>query len=427
LRAKNIGKLGTGITSVLFISRFMTANAMFTSAQVTITYNLLAGLLFGFIAALAFLTFGFIGKKVRDQLVKGESINTLLRSRMKEQNIKRFLLIVGIGYALDFLLLAIGASIILYAGFRIPVALGVLLFISIGLPLAFFRSIKYIGNYNIYKIGLFFLIVIIMFVYLFLTMDLEAMYFGMRLYHPYLFTLQSTELFQFSIVVFLIFLGRIVIDIGSWNLLFRIKRGKIKQSFILAGFIWATIPLSFSVIIFPALYQGGFQNLHTIFYDLLHIFQSSVFQFACTIILFFTLVTTYYTKLHEFLLFFEKEFNNTKKVSKLFLTLSVLGVLFIGFIIFQPSVLELFFLIGILHTSLILPMLVILFVNNKNLGNQLPLIVLLTTLLGFTLMQFYSQLVSILITFFASCVLVSITYFFVRLFSERSLFLKTRK
>jgi hypothetical protein len=172
LRANNVGKLGAGITSVLFISRLITANAMFTSAQVTITYNLLAGPFFGLMGALALITFGFIGKKARNQLVQGNSINTLLHSRMKEQNVKRFLLIIGTGYVLDFLLLAIGASIILYAGFHIPVVLGVLLFISIGLPLAFFRSIRYIGNYNIYKIGLFFSIVIIMFVYLFLTMDL---------------------------------------------------------------------------------------------------------------------------------------------------------------------------------------------------------------------------------------------------------------
>lgn len=412
MRANNVALLGTGITSVLFISRLMTANAMFTSAQVTITYNLLAGPLFGFMGALAFLTFGFIGKKVRDQVVQWNSIETLLHSRMKEQNVKRFLMIIGIGYVLDFLLLAIGASIILYAGFHIPVVPGVLLFISIGLPLAFFRSIKYIGNYNIYKIGLFFSIVIIMFVYLFLTMDIEEMYFGMKLYHPYLFALQSTELVLFSIVIFLIFLGKIVSDIGSWNLLFRVKRGKIQQSFILAGFIWATIPLSFSIIIFPALYQGGFHNLHTIFYDLLHFFQSSVLHLTFTIVLFITLVATYYTRLHDFLLLFEKELSNTKKESKVFLTLSVLGILFTGFIIFQPNVLDMFFLIGILHTSILLPMLVILFVGNENLVNQVPLIVILTTLLGFTLRLFYNPHVSILITFFASFLLVSMAYYF---------------
>jgi hypothetical protein len=239
------------------------------------------------------------------------------------------------------------------------------------------------------------------------------MYFGLKLYHPYLFTLQSTELFLFSIVVFLIFLGKIISDIGSWNLLLRVKRGKIQQSFILAGSIWATIPLSFSIIIFPALYQGGFHNLHTIFYDLLHILQSTVFRYTCTIVLFITLVTTYYTRLHEFLLFFEKEFR-TKKESNLFLTLSALGVLFAGFILFQPNVLDMFFLIGILHTSLLLPMLVILFVDNKDLGNQIPFIVILTTLIGFTLMLFYNQHVSILITFFASCLLVGIVYYFVK-------------
>jgi hypothetical protein len=413
LRANNVGKLGTGITSVLFISMLITANAMFTSAQVSITYNLLAGPLFGLIGAFAFITFGFIGKKVRYQLVQGSSIHTLLHSRMKEQNVKRLLLIIGAGYVLDFLLLAIGASIILYAGFHIPVVAGVFLFILLGLPLAFFRSIKYIGNYNIYKIGLFFSIVIIMFVYLFLTMDLEEMYFGMKLYHPYLFALQSTELFLFSIVVFLIFLGKIISDIGAWNLLFQVKRGKIQQSFFLAGFIWATIPLSFSIIIFPALYQGGFHNLHTIFYDLLHILQSSVFRYTCTIVLFITLVTTYYTRLHEFLLFFEKEFS-TKKKSNIFLTLSVLGVSLIGFVIFQPNVLEMFFLIGILHTSLLLPMLVILFVDNHDLRNQVYLIVLLTTLLGFTLMLLYSPFVSLLVTFFASFLLVGMAYLFVK-------------
>ncbi|MFD1736987.1 hypothetical protein ACFSCX_10470 [Bacillus salitolerans] len=397
MSVKHVGKLGIGIASVLLISRWMSANAMFTASEATIKYGILASQLFAIMGALAFAVFGLIGIRARQQKKDATSILEIFNQKLDMKTRRYLYLLFGIGYGLDFLLLALGASIIFYATVGLHPSIGVLLFIAFGLPLFFFRTYKNYGKYIFYKIGLFQAVIIVIIVYLFLSSNLEEMYFRMRLFHPYLFTIHEEEVLLFTIAVFIIFLGKLVTDFGSWNILFQIKERKIRQSFFLSGLFWGTIPLCFTIIIFPVLYKGGFQSIYTIYYDLLYSFQSDIMLILTASTILMTLVTTYYTRLHEFLRLFENI--AFKKRTNLAPFITVLAILFLYgvFYVFQPELLELFFFAGVLNSSLLVPILFSIFTKRHAFDRMLFITISSSLLAGYLAYSFVSVEMSILI------------------------------
>lgn len=166
---------------------------------------------------------------------------------------------------------------------------------------------------------------------------------------------------------------------------------------MLTGLVWGTIPLSFSIIIYPVLFQGGFKNIYTIFYDLFYSFQSDFLLLLMAITLLITLVHTYYTRLHEFLLLFERTtFNKKTKLAPYSMVLAI-SFLYGIYLLYKPSLLELFFFSGVLHAALLIPMLFILF-SKKNLPRQIITIsVLASAVTGFISYFFLELHVSVLI------------------------------
>lgn len=401
------------MTAVLVTSRWTSANAIFTASEVTLAYGIYAGILFGIMGAIAFYIFGAIGRKARMKHIHVHSFIDLLHQNTDIRTRNILFTLVGISYSLDFLLLAFGASIIFFITLHLPLALGILLFILIGIPLLLFRFFRFIGKYAIYKIGIFQSVIIILFVYLFMTSDIERMYFGMRLYHPYMFTLQPKELLFVTISILIIFLGKLLTDLGMWRILFNIKQDKIQQSFILTGSIWATIPLCFSIMIFPALTLGGFQNVTTLYYDLFQLLQSPIFLFISSTVILATLMTTYYSRLNDFLRLFEEKGYTSKKKT---INLSIFGiifVLFVGYLVFQPTITELFFFTGVINSSLFIPMLAIIFIRKIKHPRVLATMSIINIVAGYTSYLFVQEYTSVIISFITSVVIMAIYYLWI--------------
>ncbi|MHC0039513.1 hypothetical protein [Pseudoneobacillus sp. C159] len=411
-------QLGYGISSVLFISRWMSANAMFTASFITLTYGIMAGVLYGMIGAIAFSMFGLVGKFIRNK----RNILTpfdLWKDKLESKTAYAFYAILGIVYALDFLLLAKGASIIFYATFHLPANMGVLLFMLLGLPLIFFRPLQRARRYAIYKFGFFQTILIVVFVYLFLSENLETMHFKMRLYHPYLFSIQVKELFLLFIVIFVIFFGKLLGDLGSWMLMFRTKKEKLRGSLILSGFIWATIPTAFSIIIFPVLGLGGYENIRTIYHDLLHLFEYPVLLIFLSAIILGTLISTYFERLQDFFYLLETRQSAKQKRNVYLLSILVLMIMYGGYYFVEPSILDLFFFIGVLNASLLLPILFIL-LSNSRFSKILLLITILSVSAGYLSLLIFDGLHSVLVSFLISAILLVIYDLATKLFSRES-------
>lgn len=405
-----------GIASVLTISRWMSTNALYIVSAVMLAYGIAASMLYGLMGAVAMFTFGVIGRKVvQKQLENKQSLTDVFSKKLDNRTRNVFFWIIGFEYIMDFLLLAIGASMIFYATFRLPSTVGILLFLVISLPLLFLPFIQDTEKYAIYKIGLFQSVIIVSFVYFFLSINLEDMFFGMKLYHPYLFSIQERELFPFTVAIYFIFLGKLLSDIGLWKILFRVKKRKIKQSFLLAGMIWATIPIAFAVMSFPVLYQGGFQDLYTINYDLLQLFDSTLFQLLFSITLLGTLMSTYCTRLKDLLYVLESAhlINRKKFVSSGLIPIVLL--IYQGYLIVQPTILDLFFFIGIINVALLIPMLFLLFFEGKHFGPILLLTTGMSIVLGYVAYLSFEPHNSIFIPVCVSLVILGSYYLFLRL------------
>lgn len=408
MRGHIFGKLGIGITSVLFISRWMSTNAMFTVSETTVKYGIIAGQLFALMGALAFFVFGFIGKKARELEQDRYSLMDFVTEKIDNKTKTVLFLLMGFGYGLDLLLLAVGASIILYATILLPPTLGVFVFIVIGLSLFFLKTHKDYGKYTVYKIGIFQSVMIIIVVFLFLRSNMEDMYFNMKLFHPYLFSFQKQELVLLSLSVFVIFLGKLVIDLGSWSLLLRVKKGKIGQSLLLTGLMWASIPLTFSIIMFPVLSQGGFNTIYTLYHDLLVSFHSDFLLLLTAVTILLTLISTYYTRLQDFISLLEMTKINQQKKSAVLMTVGCIGLLLGAYYYFQPNLLELFFFSGILSSSLLLPILFLIFSKKKK-QDRITIVTILTGILtGFSSIFLVPTYVSVLTPILISLLLLGL-------------------
>jgi hypothetical protein len=402
-----IGKMGIGMASVLLIARWMTADVMFSAAEASVTYGLLAGPAFGMLGLVAFFCFGLMGQRVRNDMLKANSLIDVLRHRMSPHSVSWFMFMITIASIIELFVIGLGGGIVLYSSFEIPLTIGMLIFFSLSLPLLAIHWLKSMGKYNVYKAGLFLSIIMMIFVYLFLTTNLESMFFGMRLYHPYLFIIQKDQVFLYVAAVFVILFGRVCIDPTTWNILFRLKKPKVRRSFVLAGSIWGTIPLAFSTIIYPALYQGGFQNITTIFHSLFQLFHSYILMIVLTVVLLVVLMTTFQINFQESIRFFQS--NSDKKVKHFphVLAFFTIVTLFMGYLYLESTILDLFFFLGILYSSFLVPMVTLIFIKKK-FGLMIPFSILFSMLLGYVSLLFVDRMQSVLISVITSSIVVGL-------------------
>lgn len=386
----------------------MTANSMFSASEASVTYGLLAGPAFGILGLVAFSCFGLMGQRIRNEMLKANSLTDVLRNRMSPHSVSWLALMITTASIIDLFVMSMGGGIILYSSFEIPLTIGILIFFVLTLPLLAIHWLKSLGKYNMYKAGLFLTIIMMIFVYLFLTSNLESMFFGMRLFHPYLFIIQKDQLFLYVATVFVILLGRICIDPATWNILFRLKKLKIRRSFILAGSIWGTIPLAFSTITFPALYQGGFQNISTIFYDLFQLFDSYIFMIVLTVVLLISLITTFQINFQESIRFYQSNSDTKVKYFPHVLAFFILVSLFMGYLYLEPAILDLFFFLGILYSSFLVPIVTLIFIKKK-FGLMIPISILFSILSGYVSLLFVDRMQSVLVSVITSSVVIGLS------------------
>lgn len=402
--ALGLQKLGVGMAALMIISRYITVNATFTSSEATITYGLLAGMLFGILGALAFWCIGFVVQNVKEHNPKVHSFEELLKRRLNGRSLSLIKSVIAILCVADLFILALGGGTVLYALFFIPIPLGILSFLVVSLPIYLFNKRKGVAKYNIYKTGIFFAVVIMALVYLFLITDLKDMFHGMRLFHPYLFVIQVKELLLFLFGIFIVFFARLFVDPLTWDIVFRIKQKKANQSLVLSGVIWGTIPFAFSTLIYAAIYEGGFQNISTIFYDLFRLFNSQIFTLILGGVLLLAFLLTFTMSLRSFLRFYgSRKEEEAQMVSPFQLIVLCLIVLLIFYINAQPSFLDLFFFFGIAYVSLLFP-LVGLFITKAS-----PLLLVssacISIAIGYINLFYTNYLLSILVAAITSLIL----------------------
>ncbi len=369
--------LGIGVTTVYLLERWMTPFALFVGAEASLHYGVLAGFLFAIIGLIIFMSFSVILLQIKKRTPQIGSLTDWLSYKMTDSGRSFFFIILYGLYSLDIFIVGLGGGVLWYAGFHIPMVVGTGFSLLLLYVIYWVMGEKDWGRiYHIYILGFFFAILVFSLVYPFLVNPLQAIYDGMRLYHPYLFVIQEKELIIYVLAIFTILMGRIMISPSSWKLAESQSKMKIRSTFFLAGAIWATLPIAFSTLLYPVISQGMIGRIEEVFLLVTNIIPSQIVKYLFLFIIGVILVRSG-KHVVESMKLQHHGFSSMNRV----ISVSVIVIAYSGYVIWQPTLLDWFFLIGILYASLLLPVFIMV-ISQFTVGWIFPLSFILSNISG---------------------------------------------
>ncbi len=401
--------MGASLSAIVLLSRWITGTTFFIAPEATLRYGLVAGFSYSLIGSLTIFAFIFPASTIQRQCSNKCTLSTFLENKYTDKKGYRLHQWIMFFVGLTSLYIQVDAGAMLfYAIFHLPLQYGVLLFSVIGLLFYFAVKTPLSIRHHIYKVASVLLLLVVLMVYFFILKGVEHIYEGVRLYHPYLFVINNQELPYFLLAIFFIFLSQFFLDPTTWDQLPKIEQRKLKQTFILTGFIWGTIPLSFFTLIFAVIYTGGFQNVYTIYYDLFQSISSPILFTFVILFLLGAIISTFIIQISSMVNHFEPQKKLVTIKNTLFGFLFILSMFYVTKA-FQPTVFQLYFWFGIIYASSLLPNLWLLFWKGK-IGSEVPVIWLMSIFTGFFSKLFYSDNISIIISVATSGALLLTLY-----------------
>lgn len=369
--------LGIGVTTVYLLERWLTPFALFVGAEASLRYGVLAGFGFALIGFLVFMSFSVVLLGIQKRMPEVTSMSDWLGRKLTGSAQTYFQYILKLLYSLDIFIVGVGGGMLWYAGFQIPMVMGTgLSLLVLWLIYLIIGKKQWARKYRIYILGSFFALLVFALVYPFLVSPLQAIYDGMRLYHPYLFVIQERELLVYTTATFAILMGRIIISPSAWKLAESHSKMKVRSTFLLAGAVWATLPIAFSTLLYPVISQGIMGEVEEVFYRAFQSIPSPAVKYILLVLIGVILMRAGKQVIKSLKL----QQSGTSSGER-FIYGFVILIAFIGYSIFQPTLLELFFLVGIFYASLFMPVIIMMF-TSVTVGWILPIIFFISSITG---------------------------------------------
>ncbi|GHI00571.1 sodium:solute symporter family transporter [Neobacillus kokaensis] len=378
-------KLGVSFGVVSLLSRWVTGNTILSSPETLITYGLIGGIGYSFMGALSIILFGFLAKIIRKQFSEQQTIGDILREKLSPSGYWFMLTIIFITSFHSLFVQAVGAATLIHLIFPIPTFVGMMVFLGFCYIIGGIGGIDRLHQLAGINVTLIFAAVIVIPVYFFIQEGIYPVFDGIKLYHPYLLYIKNQEAILFIFTALLVFVGQVLLDRATWQRIFMIQKEKVRMTFTLTGVVWATIPLALSSLLMIVLFGRGFDNIYSLFFELVDKIQSTVLIILFVLFCFSAISSAISAELHATTSLFIKNAmdlfrplsNNEKwKYTYWFAGTVCVILLFISSLL-APSPLKLLFFIGNIYAAIISPMLYIIFSKCK-----LPFIVPFSSFIG---------------------------------------------
>lgn len=404
-------KFGLSLGVISLLARWVTGNTIISSPETLVKYGLIGGIGYTVMGAFAFFLYGLFARRIRTSFPHHKTIGDFLIDRLKPLGSRSLLwMIILLGIETLFVQ-SIGVGILIHLLFKVPVYVGIFLFLLYCFVHSGLGGMKWIHRFEGINITFIFMGIIFIPVYFYIQKGVYPVYDGIRLYHPYLLVWNNKEALLFIITAILIGFGQVITDRSTWQRIYLIDPTKLRSTFWLTGILWGTIPLALSAMILISIFDHRFQNTYSLLFQLIEKIDS--FPLVILFILFFfgTFTTTTNAELHATtVLIVRNSLPNSKKLSdkQLFrysyLISGILCLVLLVISIFQvPSLLQLLFFFGRLYAALIPVMLYLIF-SRRDIPNLLPYSALLGWLVSTFYFSSFGLLSSIWVSFFISLV-----------------------
>jgi hypothetical protein len=331
---------GIGLFSIALLSRWSTGNILFTGTEGLLRFGIIEVLAFSLAGFMAFITMIPIARRVTKE-TKSFSLLEILENRLNFRAYwwMRRLLLLGLFFNLCLLGNAVG--ILLYS-FSIPVYAGMSLFFFAGFLLVIFLKWKQYIRYSMLKVGILFLLIIMVLVHSYLLEGVQVVYDGIRLYHPYLLFIAWRKFPLLFLSYWCVLFGILIADFNTWSVLLNHKGDKKELGLLVTGFLWGTIPFSFALIALSAIYLRGFDSVLSVFKHIFVRYDNWVVTLVLISLMLLILMGTFFSSLRTLFNFY------AKKSSRYIWIIGIIFVVVIPFVVklFSLSILDLFFLSG---------------------------------------------------------------------------------
>jgi hypothetical protein len=354
---------GISLSTLLFLGKWITANTLLIGAESIITLGVLAAIAFALMGTIALILFGFVANKVRDSSINITSIESYLSNKMTPLGYKLIRFVTLILTLLSIYISLVAGATVIYGTFDLPVRYSIVIFGLSSLIYAFLFNLEEKTNFNVIKVPLLSTFIIILLVYFYVTKGIEHIFDGIRLYHPYLLVVDKSDTFIFIIASSFILFGRVILDPITWRSAFLVEKKKIRLYFIFTGLVWGAIPIAFSTLVLSVIYKGGFKNINTVLYDLFHSIGSPILFTLFFLAFISTILSSVAVEYRAVFLIGSYNLIPKLKLKQMRLLLGIIFIILIYLITakFEPTLFQLFIILGIPYASLVFPLINIIY------------------------------------------------------------------
>ncbi|MFD1037298.1 hypothetical protein ACFQ3N_02515 [Virgibacillus byunsanensis] len=412
-------KLGTGLSSVFLIARWITGALLLVSVEAMIRIGVLSGLGFALAGMSAFLIFGLLLRALRKRLYGDVSYQDLLDLTYDPVSKIWMIRLFCLSCILILYIHILAGAIFLYAVVGLNIVIGFLLFSLVAFFIVYIDRKGLMTKYNVYAVSLLQFALIIFLVNSFMINGVEPIYKGIKLYHPYLLVYENKSLYIFIIASFTVMLGKMLLDPYMWQSLFRTDNTKVMTAFSLSGVIWATFPIAFSTLILTIIHTGGFENINTVLYRLFHRIDIPGLKVIFIGLFLFIMLSSFINELkkllsHLRLAFYKNKGEQESRVEGLkglkrgiFITILIVfgGLLTTWYL--QPSIIDVFYFNSVFFASVCAPIVIAVLRTQKS-TRFVPLIICISVATGYIITIFWGITTALIAVFIIStslCVL----------------------
>lgn len=407
-------KLGIGMGIVTILARWLTGNMMMTSPHILVKYGILGAVGYSLITGMALVIFALLAKRVRTEMIDAQTIGDYLHYKLQPFGYKLMLGITTLTIINSFFLQGVAAGMLFEQLTDLPLWIGLFLFFAVCVLYAGLGGAPLLNSVALFQVISVFTALILLSVYFFVREGITPIYNGIRLYHPYLLVVNNPDSWAFLAAGVFVGTGQVITDRTTWQRLFALEDKKIVSTFALTGLILSTLPLALSAIVMIAIFSGSFHNVYSLLFELIDHINSPLLLLLFLMSLVSAYTASFGAELHSLVSLLVRnvlpQANPQMNEDQLLQAAYgfAVGIGLVGFIItavFSPSPLILFVCFGILYSSFMLPV-IILVMSRRKVGNFIPVSGCIAMVVAFVSIPSIGMLNSIFVAFTASLVQV---------------------
>jgi len=402
---------GIGLFSITLLSQWIAGNVLFTGIEGFFKFGIVGALAF---SLAGFFSFNTLIPIVRRTAKQSDSFSLLdiLSTRLTPNSFYWMKWLLLAGHCFNLALTLYAGGILLYA-FSIPIPIGMLLFFITGLFMVVFLKWKWFTGYSMLKVGLLFLMMIMLLIHSYLLNGIQVIYDGIRLYHPYLLFFNWESLPALFLAFWCVFFGSLLTDIRTWELCLRYNDAKKGLGLLATGFLWSTIPFSMAIIALSAIYLSGFDSVLDVFYRLFTRYDHWAANFILVLVFLMILMGALFSNLKTFFFVYKRPQQQWNKSGSAIVVLFTSLMFLLVKLFSSISILDLFVLFGVFFAACA-PAICHLLMNKTKQGLIPVFIILIAALCGWILYfnGFYQY--SVISSFSLSVLLTGLQWIYIK-------------